>query len=283
MKKPLEYEKTEQASENLPYGKFKNESQPGAQDGTKIVAEHLQDVQYPLLQVLMLAGIVPNGELENGKTVKQFLDALCNISFVKYSDTTVYNKGISVFTVLSGVTDFYRSLIDENNQPLTSQTAWQNFLRIDADGKINFLTPTNIASGGGSSYVPFCVNSGPIVDGEESLLSISGNTITATAPFTLTSAEGETRTVSSDRQLDVSTLQDGDYTILYNFETDALEAFGNTIFTDKKFPDEAVVGDMLFNISVVPYKCEIKTESGTETKQYSRIGQYTRVSGGAAP
>lgn len=131
-----------------------------------------------------------------------------------------------------------------------------------------------------SSFVPFCVNSGPIEDGVETLLSLSedGNTITAKAPFALTSAEGETRTINDDLQLDVSSLQDGKHTILYNFETGALEAFPKTIHTGKKFPDEAVIGDMLFDISVAPYTTKIKTTDGFEYKKCVQMGLCERVS-----
>ena len=45
MKKLCDYEKTQSATVDLPFGAFKNESSPGQQDGTAIVAEHIQDIE----------------------------------------------------------------------------------------------------------------------------------------------------------------------------------------------------------------------------------------------
>lgn len=56
MKNLSDYEKTQSATVDLPCGAFKNESSPGQKDGTDILAEHIQDLAYPLYQVLQLAG-----------------------------------------------------------------------------------------------------------------------------------------------------------------------------------------------------------------------------------
>lgn len=58
MKNLYDYEKTQSATVELPFGAFKNESSPGQQDGTDIVAEHIQDIAYCLFQVLQLACIL---------------------------------------------------------------------------------------------------------------------------------------------------------------------------------------------------------------------------------
>ena len=86
MKNLYDYERTQSATVDLPFGNFKNESSPGQKDGTDIVAEHVQDLAYPLFQILQLAGVVPNGELEDGNLKNQFITALTNIGIFKYSE-----------------------------------------------------------------------------------------------------------------------------------------------------------------------------------------------------
>ena len=127
---------------------------------------------------------------------------------------------------------------------------------------------------------PFCVNSGPMENGVETVLTLNENIITAHSPFVVTSADGVTREINQDINLDVSELAEGTYQILFNFETNLLEAFSGSIYTDKKFPDDAQVGDMLFDISVLPYTSKVKTEDGYNLKQYALMGQYDCISGG---
>ena len=277
MKKQSDYENSQQPTETLPYGKFNNESQPDAGDGTDIIAEHMQDIQYPLYQVLQLAGVIPNGELEDGKNNKQFLTALCNIGIFKHSDTVEYNAKKLTYTLTGGVINVYQSLKDENSSILSDTSSWLNVLRIDSDGKINFLTPTNIDGG---SFVPFCVNSGAITDGTESLLSEANNTITAQAPFTITSASGITKKITENLSLDVSTCEPGQYEVMFDFDTSSLFLFSGTIHTGKKFPENAQTGDILFDISCAPYSTRKLLDDGTVKIECTRIGLYDCVSGG---
>jgi len=145
MKKQCDYNNTNSVTENLPFGSFKNESSPGAKDGTNIVAEQLQDLYYSLYQVFQLAGMTPNSTLEDGNTNKQFISALTNIGLFQYSEATTYNQSVIVYTIASGVTNFYRSNVANNSAELTNTTNWTNIIRIDSDCKINFLTDTNIS------------------------------------------------------------------------------------------------------------------------------------------
>ena len=138
MRKMSYYSQTESESTNKPYGAFKNETSPGTQDGTQAVAEHMQDLYYPLYQVLQLAGITPNGLLEDGNTNKQFLSALGNIAPVLYSDTSVYNKCSIVIKNENDVVYFYKSLVDENSASLSDSNSWLEILHINADGSIEF-------------------------------------------------------------------------------------------------------------------------------------------------
>lgn len=138
MKKMSSYAQTEVESADLPFGAFKNESTPGSQDGTQAVAEHLQDVYYPIYQVLQLAGIEPNGFLENGNTNRQFLSALGNIAPVLYCNTSVYKKNSTVINISNDVIYFYKSLINENSSALTDSTAWLEIFHINTDGSVEF-------------------------------------------------------------------------------------------------------------------------------------------------
>lgn len=138
MKKMSSYAQTEIESVDKPFGAFKNETSPGSQDGTQAVAEHLQDVYYPIYQVLQLAGIEPNGLLEDGNTNRQFLNALGNVTPLLYCNTSVYNKNVIVINVVDDVIYFYKSLTTENASVLTDSTAWLEILHINADGSVEF-------------------------------------------------------------------------------------------------------------------------------------------------
>lgn len=132
----------------------------------------------------------------------------------------------------------------------------------------------------GGSFVPFCVNSGAITDGTESLLSEANNTITAQAPFTITSASGITKKITENLSLDVSTCEPGQYEVMFDFDTSSLFLFSGTIHTGKKFPENAQTGDILFDISCAPYSSRKLLDDGTVKIECARIGLYDCVSGG---
>jgi hypothetical protein len=92
MKNMSDYQNTNPPTTDTPNGTFKNESQPNANDGTDIKAEHLQDVYYAIYQILQLAGEIPNGELENGNLSKQFIRCLTNIGWFKYDSSITYKR-----------------------------------------------------------------------------------------------------------------------------------------------------------------------------------------------
>ena len=144
MKNLFDYEKTQSATVDLPFGAFKNESAPGQQNGTDIVAEHIQDLAYPLYQVLQLAGITPDGELEDGNNKTQFIQALTNIGILRYSDKSVYNKSVFVWNIVGNDFTLYRSKKAENNAGLEDTSSWLKVLEIGSDDKINFNVETNI-------------------------------------------------------------------------------------------------------------------------------------------
>lgn len=144
MKNLYDYERTQSATTDLPFGALKNESSPGKQDGTDIVAEHIQDLAYSLYQVLQLAGINPNGELEDGNNKTQFIESLTNIGVFRYSDKTSYNYGVFTWQVIGNTFTLYRSLKNSNSDDVNNNESWLKILEIGADNKINFNVDTNI-------------------------------------------------------------------------------------------------------------------------------------------
>ncbi len=144
MKNLYDYERTQSATTDLPFGALKNESSPGKQDGTDIVAEHIQDLAYSLYQVLQLAGINPNGELEDGNNKTQFIESLTNIGVFRYSDKTSYNYGVFAWQVIGNTFTLYRSLKNSNSDDVNNNESWLKILEIGADNKINFNVDTNI-------------------------------------------------------------------------------------------------------------------------------------------
>ena len=255
MRKLESYINALRGNENLPYGNLKNESQADANDGTPVLAEQVQDIMYSLYQVLQLAGELPNGELEDGNTKKQFIGALCKAGLFKYSSTTVYSQGNFVFDYDAGKFILYRSLIADNNKPLSDGASWKKLLSIGNDNRINFHVQTNISSGSGSSMPVFCFNSGPVDEnGEPALITLSENTLTLNAPAVCTTAGGETFVINDNISLDISALSDGNYNLFYNPETEGLEIYNNEIYIQKSEPSEMLVNDIWVDTSVMPYK-----------------------------
>lgn len=262
MKKLESYLNAVKGDENLPYGNVKNESQADANDGTPVLAEQIQDIMYSLYQVLQLAGELPNGELEDGNTKKQFIGALCKAGLFKYSVTTQYSQGNIVLDYDAGELTLYRSLKNGNNAALSDKNSWQKLLTIDNKNKINFHVQTNISGGSGSSLPVFCFNSGPVDEnGDAALITLSDGTLTQHSPAVCTTASGETYTVSEDVSLDISDLADGTYNLFYNPDTGGLEIYNNKIYIQKAEPSEMQVNDVWVDTSVMPYKSYKKISS----------------------
>ena len=282
MKNLYDYEKTQSATVDLPFGAFKNESSPGQQDGTAIVAEHIQDIAYCLFQVLQLAGVVPNSELEDGNNKTQFINALANIGILKHSDKVSYNASVFVWTINGNDFILYRSNKASNTDDLSDTTSWTKILTIDNKNKINFHVDTNISGGSGSSMPVFCFNSGPVDNnGNAALITLSGNTLTLNSPAVGTTASGETFTVSENISLDISGLAAGNYNLFYNPDTQGLEIYNNTIYIQKAEPSAMQINDIWVDTSVMPYK-SYKKVSDTEMKEVKLVlnAVISIVSGG---
>jgi len=138
------YENAQAETGDLPFGAFSNETSAGSDDGTTIVAEHLQDLYYALYQVLQLAGMTPNGSLENGNQSKQFLSALSNIAPILYNNTTTYNKNALVVYVYNDEINLYKSLAASNTASLSDATKWKLLYKINSSGifgNMSLLSP----------------------------------------------------------------------------------------------------------------------------------------------
>ena len=140
MKKLESYEKTLSSTTDLIYGAFKNESSPSAKDGTDIVAEHMQDLYYPLYQVLQLAGIQPNGSLENCSNTKQFLNSLANIAPLIYDSSLTYAKNTIVINVFNNEINIYQSKKADNKSVLNDTSSWNLLAKINDSGVFSNIT-----------------------------------------------------------------------------------------------------------------------------------------------
>lgn len=134
MKTMASYENAQSATSDLPFGAFSDESSAGSNDGTDIVACHMQDVYYALYQILQLAGQTPNGSLEDGNTSKQFLSALSNVSTLLYNSTTTYGKGAICFNISGDNVTFYKSKVASNSAALSNTTNWATLCVINSSG-----------------------------------------------------------------------------------------------------------------------------------------------------
>ena len=134
MKTMSSYDNAQDATSDLPFGAFSNESAAGLNDGTEIVAEQLQDLYYSLYQVLQLANQSPNGSLENGNQQKQFLSALSNVTALLYNSTTTYNKDAVTLYISSNEINVYRSLKNANTAAFSDTTAWKLLYKVNSSG-----------------------------------------------------------------------------------------------------------------------------------------------------
>lgn len=145
MKLMSDYPKSIAPNDRTAYGTFRDETQPGAGDGTDIKAAQMQDLYYALYQVLSLAGTTPNNDLENSIDNRQFLNSLAQVSWLKYDSSLSYSKNAVVFNTVNDITRLYRSQQDNNTAPLDDADSWYNILTIDANNIINL---NSVASNG---------------------------------------------------------------------------------------------------------------------------------------
>lgn len=140
MKNIFSYAKTLSGSGDLPFGMFKDESAAGNNDGTEIVAAHMQDLYYSLYQILQLAGVNPNGQLENGSNSKQFLSALSNVAPLIYNSTSTYNANALTLQIANNEINVYKSKVDNNKAALSNTTNWVLIAKINSAGVFSNIT-----------------------------------------------------------------------------------------------------------------------------------------------
>lgn len=144
MRKMESYDNSVASTNDLPFGSFADESSSGANDGTSIVAAHMQDLYYSLYQILQLAGVVPNGKLENGNDSKQFISALSNITQLLYNTSSVYNKNAICFNIFNNSISVYMSAKDNNTSSLSNSADWKLLYTISESGvfqNMNLFSP----------------------------------------------------------------------------------------------------------------------------------------------
>lgn len=261
MKRQDEYAKSKPATMDLPFGGFKNESQPGARDGTDIKAEHMQDIQYALYQVLQLAGIVPNGELEDGKNKRQFLQSLVNAGVMKYAQGISYGASVLVWNIVGEVLTIYKSAKAENSDDISNEDAWVKIVSIDKNNKINFHVNTNI-SPSGSNLTVFCFNSGLVdTEGKAACVTVANDTLTLAAGSVCTSAGGTTYTVPENISIDISSLTAGTHNFAYDAKNQTIEEYSKVVISSTQ-PENFGAGDIWLDNSVMPYSAKMKNSSG---------------------
>lgn len=140
MRKLESYENSKSPTSDLPFGNLKNESSAGSNDGTTILAEQMQDVYYSLYQILQLAGVQPNGILENGSNSQQFISALSNITPLIYNSSSTYNKDVLTLYIYNGEINIYKSLVNNNKNGLTDTSSWVLLTKISSAGVFNNVT-----------------------------------------------------------------------------------------------------------------------------------------------
>ena len=140
MRKLEEYEKSQSGTTDCPFGLLRNETVSGNNDGTEIVAEQMQDLYYSLYQILQLAGVQPNGKLENGNSSKQFLNSLSNIAPLIYNSTTTYKNNVIVLQIANNEVNIYKSKSDNNKAVLSDTSKWVLLTKINASGVFSNIT-----------------------------------------------------------------------------------------------------------------------------------------------
>ena len=138
MKELSEYSPSIAPTGSTAYGTLKNETAPEEGDGTAVVAEHIQDLQYALYAILQLAGQSPNGTLESTSN-KQLLSAMGQILSMKYNVGTTYAKGMLAWEIAADVFKCYVSKTNANlANAFSSSTDWQLFYSVGINGVVTF-------------------------------------------------------------------------------------------------------------------------------------------------
>ncbi|MCD8024760.1 MAG: phage tail protein, partial [Candidatus Gastranaerophilales bacterium] len=136
----------------------------------------------------------------------------------------------------------------------------------------------NLTKTGQSQYNVFCINTGVVDDsGEPAFMTYSNGVLTTSGEFYCTLANGAIYNVEDSLTLDVSDYEDGTYNIFIDPVNLEIAALANSVYIDTVMPNNASDGDILLNISKLPYTLEMQGADNAPT--YAYAGTLT-VSGG---
>jgi len=156
-----------------------------------------------------------------------------------------------------------------NYQKLNEKGQNQGYAPLDTNKKI----PSEFIP---QSLIPFCVNSA-----NNNFLSLQGNIITANAPFTYTTAEGNTFTVNNNLTLNAAPLtpsagQSVKYNLFVkeNSGTFSLSAFANSIYTQMSEPSNPNPNDIWLE-TLEPFASYIRNNNVWTKSNLVPIGSFT--------
>lgn len=160
--------------------------------------------------------------------------------------------------------------IKNNYQKLSEKGQNQGYAPLDNTKKIpmEFIPQT---------LIPFCVNSCPA----DNFLSFQGNIITVSAPFTYTTADGNTFTVNNNLTLNAASLtpaagQSVKYNLFVkeNSGTFSLSAFANSIYTQMSEPSNPNPNDIWLE-TLEPFASYIRNNNVWQKSNLVPIGSFT--------
>ena len=159
--------------------------------------------------------------------------------------------------------------IQRNYQKLNEKGKVSGYVPLDTNKKI----PSEFIP---QSLIPFCVNSA-----NNNFLSLQGNIITVYAPFTYTTAEGNTFTVNNNLTLNAAPLtpssgQSVKYNLFVkeNLGTFSLSAFANSIYTQMNEPSNPNPNDIWLE-TLEPFASYIRNNNVWQKTNLVPIGSFT--------
>lgn len=152
--------------------------------------------------------------------------------------------------------DIYYSLQDDNtnHNPALNDGWW--FLASDANTDLSNLTTEGNAK---LQYAPFAINDGTVSSGENATLTYSGSDLTCDS-CTITTCKGKTKSFDTSSVIDCSSLANGTYRVLKDFEDGSLSTVLN-LSISKTAPATPASGDCWLDISTIP--ANFKTYNGS--------------------
>lgn len=165
-------------------------------------------------------------------------------------DLSVINELVLPFLIDPSVNTATVEYCDKHYQKLNEKGKASGYAPLDK----NILLPYKHLP---FNHTPFAVNNGlSDENGNPAFVTVNfDNTLlTLKSPITYTTASGATASIDEDLTLDISDIEEGDYTLILNHETKSLELTNAGIMISENFPSNAKDGDYCFNFGVEPYQ-----------------------------